>query len=92
MPGRDAIEASSRALFEGPLKGSQLVGSDEQPKIRFVRPDVAIVVVGGGATASGDVPDPQRASTLTYVVVREGDVWRIAVLQNTRRTAISRLG
>ncbi len=51
VPGRDAIEASHRALFEGPLKGSQLVGSDEQPKVRFVRPDVAIVAVAARRSA-----------------------------------------
>jgi uncharacterized protein (TIGR02246 family) len=87
-PGRQAIEASHRALFEGPLQGSKLTRGDESPKIRFVRPDVAIVVAGGGSTVSGDQPDPERASTLTYVLVREPDAWRVASFQNTRRTPV----
>jgi uncharacterized protein (TIGR02246 family) len=86
IPGRQAIEASHRALFEGPLKGSKLIGGGEPPKIRFVRPDVAIVVAGGGSTVSGDEPDPERTSTLTYVLVRDPDAWRVASFQNTRRT------
>ncbi len=88
MPGRHAIEAGHRALFDGPLKGSKLTGSAEPPKIRFVRPDVAIAVVGGGSTVSGDEPDPRRASTLTYVLVRDPDAWRITSFQNTRRTPV----
>ena len=88
MPGRHAIEASHRALFEGPLKGSKLTGGAEPPRIRFIRSDVAVVVAGGGSTIGGDQPDPERASTLTYVLVREPDAWRITSFQNTRRTQV----
>jgi uncharacterized protein (TIGR02246 family) len=85
MPGRKAIEEGHRMLFEGPLKGSTLSGGGGRPKIRFVRPDVAIVVAGGGSSLEGgDKPDPGRESVLTYVVVREDDGWRFASFQNTR--------
>lgn len=51
MPGRAAIESGHRALFEGPLKGSKLTGNlGAETKVRFVRPDVAIAVVGGGSS------------------------------------------
>ncbi|MFI9006203.1 SgcJ/EcaC family oxidoreductase [Actinosynnema sp. NPDC053489] len=86
-PGRAAIEAGHRALFEGPLKGSKLTGTGEPPKIRFVRDDVAIAVAGGGSSLDGE-PDPERASTVTYVLVREPDAWRVASFQNTRRTPV----
>ncbi|WP_410658057.1 SgcJ/EcaC family oxidoreductase [Amycolatopsis sp. lyj-112] len=84
MPGRVVIENAHRALFEGPLKGSKLVGGGSEPKVRFVRPDVAIVVIGGGSSLNGDQPEPGRTSTLTYVLVEESGGWRVASFQNTR--------
>ncbi|WP_181777080.1 SgcJ/EcaC family oxidoreductase [Amycolatopsis pittospori] len=85
MPGRQVIESAHRALFEGPLKGSKLVADGDEPKVRFVRPDVAIVVSGGGSSlAGGGKPEPGRESTLTYVLVEEAEGWRVASFQNTR--------
>ncbi|MCU1681144.1 MAG: hypothetical protein JWQ81_1883 [Amycolatopsis sp.] len=86
MPGRAAIEASHRALFEGLLKGSKLIGSDVQPKVRFLRPDVAVVVAGGGGSSldGGSVVTAGRESTQTYVLVNNGEGWQIASFQNTR--------
>ncbi|RSN26438.1 DUF4440 domain-containing protein [Streptomyces sp. WAC 05977] len=83
MPGRAMIESAHRSLFEGPLKGSKLRASSEA-KVRFVRPDVAIVVSGGGSSLSDGKPEPGRESTLTYVLVEESDGWRVASFQNTR--------
>lgn len=83
FPGRATIESSHRALFEGPLRGVKLTGGGEA-KIRFLRPDVAVAVVGGGSSLAGEAaPDPGRASTVTFVMV-EDDGWRIASFQNTR--------
>jgi uncharacterized protein (TIGR02246 family) len=82
MPGRATITEGHRALFEGPLKGSKLDGRGVPPKVRFLRPDVAIVVANGGSSV-GDVEGP-RDSTLTYVLVEESGGWRIASFQNTR--------
>ncbi len=84
MPGRAIIESTHRSLFEGLLKGSKLVAPAAEPKIRFVRPDVAIVVSGGGSSLAGGKPAPGRESTLTYVLVEESDGWRVASFQNTR--------
>lgn len=84
LPGRKAIEDGHRALFEGPLKGSRLSGGGPR-KVRFVRPDVAIVVAGGGSSLNGEAKaDAGRESTVTFVLVRESDDWRIASFQNTR--------
>ncbi|MGH3319354.1 MAG: SgcJ/EcaC family oxidoreductase [Streptosporangiaceae bacterium] len=85
MPGRQAIEEGHRALFEGPLAGSRLTGID-RPKIRFLRPDVAVVVAGGGSSVSGDQPEAGRESTVTFVAVRDEGTWRFAAFQNTRRS------
>ncbi|WP_103348830.1 SgcJ/EcaC family oxidoreductase [Amycolatopsis sp. CA-128772] len=86
FPGREAIESSHRALFEGLLKGSKLTGQlGAAAKVRFVRPDVAVVVVGGGSSLGGaEVTDEGRESTVSFVLVREGGEWLITAFQNTR--------
>ncbi|MEV6906521.1 SgcJ/EcaC family oxidoreductase [Amycolatopsis sp. NPDC051071] len=84
MPGRAIIESAHRSLFEGLLKGSKLTGGGGDAKVRFIRPDVAIVVSGGGSSLAGGKPEPGRESTLTYVLVKESDGWRVASFQNTR--------
>ncbi|WP_410673442.1 SgcJ/EcaC family oxidoreductase [Amycolatopsis sp. cmx-4-68] len=86
FPGREAIESSHRALFEGPLKGSKLTGAlGATAKVRFVRPDVTVVVAGGGSSLTGtDTPDEGRESTVSFVLVREDGEWLITAFQNTR--------
>jgi uncharacterized protein (TIGR02246 family) len=86
FPGREAIENSHRALFEGPLKGSKLTGQlGASAKVRFVRPDVAVVVAGGGSSVTGaDTADEGRDSTVSFVLVREDGEWLITAFQNTR--------
>jgi uncharacterized protein (TIGR02246 family) len=86
FPGREAIESSHRALFEGPLKGSKLTGQlGASAKVRFVRPDVAVAVVGGGSSVSGaDTADEGRESTVSFVLVQEDGEWLITAFQNTR--------
>lgn len=86
FPGREAIESSHRALFEGPLKGSKLTGQlGASAKVRFVRPDVAVVVVGGGSSLTGaDTTDEGRESTVSFVLVEEDGEWLITAFQNTR--------
>jgi len=90
LEGRNAIAESHRWLFEGPLRGTRLgAGATPAapPRVRFVRPDVAIVISGGGMTMAGDpTPDPGHDSIQTLVAVQEADGWRFASFQNTRRT------
>ena len=86
FPGREAIESTHRALFEGPLRGSKLTGSPgQEAKVRLVRPDVAVAVVGGGSSLTGaEVGDEGRESTVSFVLVREEGEWLITAFQNTR--------
>ncbi len=86
MPGRAAIESGHRALFEGPMKGSKLTGNlGAETTVRFVRPDVAIAVVGGGSSlAGGETADPGRESTVGFALVQEDGEWLITAFQNTR--------
>lgn len=88
LPGRTAIEEAHRALFEGPLQGSRLtgLGRNDHPKVRFLSPDVALVVAGGGSSVSGGHPEAGRESTVTLVAVCDAGAWRFTAFQNTRRT------
>ena len=92
FPGRAAIAELHRALFAGPLKGSTMSAGGPETAIRFVRPDVAIVVVDGGVAPAGAQPAPDRASTVSLVAVRDDDAWRFASFQNTRRSILAPAG
>ncbi|WP_432845829.1 SgcJ/EcaC family oxidoreductase [Amycolatopsis sp. CA-161197] len=84
LPGRELIESSHRALFEGPLRGSK-IGGPGDASVRFPAEDVAVVVSGGGsALDGGDAVAQGRESTLTFVLVRSGTGWLITAFQNTR--------
>jgi uncharacterized protein (TIGR02246 family) len=80
--GRAAIEAGHRMIFGTIYKGSTVRYSVE--KIRFVRPDVAIIFLrqylqfreGGAASELEARP--------TIVAERSDSGWQIVALQNTR--------
>ncbi|HEX4834242.1 MAG TPA: SgcJ/EcaC family oxidoreductase [Trebonia sp.] len=91
--GRQAIEAGHRPLFAGPLAGSRLVLAGEpgpgdpgaRPSVRFVRPDVAIMVTAGAVTLPRERPaGPGHQSVQTFVVVKDDGRWQVAAFQNTR--------
>jgi uncharacterized protein (TIGR02246 family) len=93
VTGRPAIEETHRTLFEGPLKGVRLTRSttgETTSSIRFLRPDVAIVISTGGSSTDGK-PDPARDSIITLTAVRQPDAWRFASFQNTRRMSMEAL-
>lgn len=90
--GRQAIENGHRRLFGGTLAGSRmvLVGSDEEAgppeTLRFVRPDVAIMVTSGVVTLPGQSEaGPDHESVQTFVLVKDGGDWRVAAFHNTRQ-------
>jgi uncharacterized protein (TIGR02246 family) len=82
--GRAAIEAGHRMIFGTIYKGSTVRYSVE--KIRFLRPDVAIILLRQflqfqQGSAAGDVE-----ARPTIVAEKVDGNWRIAALQNTRIT------
>ena len=83
--GRAAIEATHRFLFAGPLKGVKMTGGDGTVPldIRYLAPDVAIVIADGGKPEHAPV-----ASIVTLTAVRANGEWRFASFQNTRKTPI----
>lgn len=93
--GRQAIEVAHRRLFDGPLAGSRMVlagGPEAVPpgSLRFVRPDVAILVTQGTVTrADQRAAGPDHASVQTFVLIKDSSHWRVAAFHNTRRQAPS---
>jgi uncharacterized protein (TIGR02246 family) len=92
--GRDAIVDVHRWLFDGPLKGSRMGATstgEDAPAVRFLRPDVAHVLTAG-AVRPGDRAGttPDRDSVPSFVLVDDGDGWRVTAFHNTRRQAVAR--
>jgi uncharacterized protein (TIGR02246 family) len=80
--GKDALRQAMTAALATPL--ARVTTTAEVDDIRFVRPDVAIVSATKHIADGRDAADtfPSRGS-LTYVVVDDGDGWRIALAQTT---------
>lgn len=90
--GRQAIEDGHRPLFDGPLAGSRMVLVDDDVEsappesLRFVRPDVAIMVISGMVTLAGQsATGPDHKSVQTFVLTKDGNRWRVAAFHNTRK-------
>jgi uncharacterized protein (TIGR02246 family) len=80
LRGRQAIEDTHRELFETSIK---LEPDAEQPLIKVLSDDVALVISGGGSTVDGE-PGPSRTSIITLTAVRTPEGRRFASFQNTR--------
>jgi uncharacterized protein (TIGR02246 family) len=94
--GRQAIEDGHRRLFDGPLASSRMVLVDDHAEaappesLRFLRPDVAVMVISGAVTLAGQsATGPDHESVQTFVLTKNGTGWRVAAFQNTRRQARS---
>ena len=54
--------------------------------LRFVRPDVAIMVISGVVTPAGrSATGPDHKSVQTFVLTKNGNRWRVAAFHNTRQ-------
>jgi uncharacterized protein (TIGR02246 family) len=81
--GREALRTAMARALETSL--AEVLTTAEVLDIAFVRHDVAIVscvkhVHDGNSDASESLPS---AGSLTFVVVDEGDAWRVAIAQTT---------
>ncbi len=90
--GRQAIEDGHRRLFDGPLAGFRMVLVDDDAEsaspesLRFVRPDVAIMVIPGAVTLARQSPTgPDHESVQTFVLIKNDNRWRVAAFHNTRQ-------
>jgi uncharacterized protein (TIGR02246 family) len=94
LHGRGQIEAYFSHLFAKdrhprlPSFKNAVVEADGEPKIRFRRPDVAIVRVHwtqSGAIGLDDKETPKRSMIMSLVVTKENGVWGIASYHNMDR-------
>jgi uncharacterized protein (TIGR02246 family) len=84
LHGRAAIAQSHQALFDGLLRGSELVESD-LTDFRLLTPTVALLHSMGAVRMRWQKKAPQgRRSIQTMVAVQEGGSWKFAAFQNTR--------
>ena len=80
--GHTAIERGHRAIFDTIYKGSRIKLTVE--KIRFVRPDVAIVFVITELTFYMDGQEKHVQARPTLIAAKESDgSWKIVAFQNT---------
>ncbi|MER7048115.1 MULTISPECIES: SgcJ/EcaC family oxidoreductase [Streptomyces] len=82
--GRQQIEEFMAAAFQGPFKGTRVTGTPLA--LKFLRPDVALVITQGGILAPGEteVAD-ERAIRATWVISKENGEWLLAAYQNSPR-------
>lgn len=86
--GRKAIEANYEKLFAS-MQYKDSRSTQTIKKIRFVRPDVAVVdsewsIVGLKSADGKSVPD--RFGTSVVIIVRESKEWKIVTLRAARST------
>jgi len=80
--GRDALRQALEAALATPM--AQVTTTAEVDDIRFLRPDVALVSATKHITDGRDTTERFAAEgKLTYVVVADGDSWRIALAHTT---------
>lgn len=82
ISGRDKLVKTHAALFAGPFRESYKRFTVE--KIRFVRPDVAVVHVRGRSIdRDGKLLEGDKGTIALLVMVKERGRWRITALHNT---------
>ncbi len=84
--GRAAIEAGHRMIFGTIYKGSTVRYSVE--KIRFVRPDVAVVSLRQYLQFYEDGAARELQARPLLVLEKKDGLWEIVTLQNTRITEV----
>ncbi len=81
--GRTVIEQYFTDLLSRLPEGTRF--SSTVSSLRFLRPDVALVQSEGGFLMPGDARVmPDRYGVQSFMLVRDGDTWRAALLQRTR--------
>jgi uncharacterized protein (TIGR02246 family) len=90
LTSREQIATVHQELFDKWLRGTRLTGD---PQVRFLTPDVALIVARGDTIMRGkSKPAAERASIQTLTAVRTADGWRFVSFQNTRVRLIGQNG
>lgn len=81
IKGRAAIAKGHQGIFDTIYKNTNLELVVE--KIRFLRPDVAVVHVSGTATTPQEVSVQTTKARMTLVMTKTDGKWEISAFQNT---------
>ena len=81
--GRAAIERDHEPVLQKWQRGSRM--EMKVIEIREVAPGVAVVVTEGGIGKGTRIP---LNKVQTFVLVREGEVWKCAAFQNTKKNGV----
>ena len=79
IKGRVQIEQAHQQIFDTIFKDTTVALAVKQ--VRFLRPDVAVVHVGGHR--QGPTKELTQDAVITMVMTKEKQGWRIAAFQNT---------
>jgi len=80
--GHDAIRAFMAAAFAGPYRDTQVTGKPVD--IRFLAPDVALVITRGGVLRAAETKVAEGRGVLaTWVLGKRNGRWKLAAYQNT---------
>ena len=80
--GREEIDKGHQRIFETIFKDSRLTLSVKQ--LRFLRPDVAVVHVGGRNRTRQAGETREWEVIITLVMVKDDGAWKITAFQNTQ--------
>ncbi|CAL9622837.1 hypothetical protein SUDANB58_05876 (plasmid) [Streptomyces sp. enrichment culture] len=84
--GRDSIRAFMAEAFQGPFKGTRVIGTPVD--LRFANGESGILITRGGILAPGESePSAERAVHASWVVVKRDGRWFLAAYQNSPRHA-----
>lgn len=81
--GRDAIRRAHVPVFNTWQRGTRM--SMQVLDLRFIAPDVAVVVTDGGIGKGARI---RHDKVQTFVMVRDGSTWRCAAFQNTKKNRL----
>lgn len=80
--GREEIETRMGEAFQGPYKGSQVVG--EVLEVRLLGDSAAVAVVRGAVLTAGETEvSPENAIRSTWALVKQEGEWRVAAYHNS---------
>jgi uncharacterized protein (TIGR02246 family) len=77
----DDIRTTVAAAVAGPFKGSRVL--DEPQSVRFLGPDIAVVITEGGVLMAGQTElAAERLVRATWVLTKRDEQWQVAAYQN----------